>query len=112
MSNENNLKLESAKEGTVERVELFTLNGKSFYVEKRPYTNVALKVSRIAKKEGEQAAADYLLEKLLGEEQYEEFLEFDDLKPEDLGTIMELATIEVFGTAELPQDHKDPKATS
>lgn len=88
----------------VETVELFSIDGKSYSIEKKPRVNVALKYLKIARNEGADAAGAFLLEKLLGEEAYEALLDYDDLTPENLAAIVEAAQKATLGDLETPKE--------
>lgn len=89
----------------VEEVELFELDGRSYTIPNKPRINLGLKVMRVVAKEGEAAGNAYMLEQLLGAENYDALLEFDDLTTEQFTQIVELASEIVFGGLEAaPKD--------
>jgi hypothetical protein len=82
--------LQSAKKpAAVKRVELFSIDGEVYSVPTSVSRNVGLKYVHIARKEGPEAAADYMLESLLGQEGYEALINFEDLSEDDLKNIVE-----------------------
>lgn len=99
----NSIKLTSSK-GEVKQVELFELDGRSYTIPNKPRVNLGLKVMRVTAKEGEAAGQAYMLEQLLGVENYDALLDFDDLTTEDFSAIVELASEIVFGGLEVPKD--------
>lgn len=87
----------------VETVELFSIDGVSYHIPTKPRVNVALKYLKMARDEGTDAAAAFLLEKLLGEEAYNALMDFDDLTDEALGQIVEAAQKVTLGGLEAPK---------
>ena len=104
--NHKSVKLTSSTK-EVEQIELFELDGKSYTIANKPRVNLSLKVLRISADKSEQPGRGDMLEALLGKENYETLLDFDDLTIEDFTAIVELASEVVFGELE-----KNPKASS
>lgn len=73
-----------------ERVVLFTIDGVEFTVPKRPGVNMTLKfLNEMRKSKNEMFAALGLLEAMLGEEKYNELLDYEELEDDLLGEILE-----------------------
>lgn len=84
------IELTSPKEkAEVERVELFSIDGKVYTVPRELSPTVGLRYTNIARKQGQEMAADYLLETMLGEEAYSALLEFDGFNTEILELVIE-----------------------
>lgn len=96
------VKLTTSK-APAKQVELFELDGKSYTIPDKPRVNLGLKVMRKIAQEGESIGNAYMLEELLGVENYEALLDFDDLTTEDFTTIVGLASEIVFGGLENPK---------
>ena len=97
------IELNSTPETEVEKVELFSLNGVSYSIPKKPRVNVALRYLKMAREEGTEAASAFLLESLVGEEAYKALMDFDDLTQETLGQIAEAAQKHTLGGLEAPK---------
>lgn len=89
----------------VEQVELFSIDGKSYTIADKPRVNLGLKVMRVMADEGASAGNAYMLEQLLGKENFDALTDFDDLTTEQFEAIVELASEVVFGGLD-----SDPKA--
>lgn len=98
------------QQGEPEMVDLFTLNGKTYQIPKKPKVNVALKFLRNARTSGEALAADVLLEDLLGKEGYEALTGYDDLTQAQLEQVMFIAQKTVLGSLEQQNQGKGPGA--
>ena len=73
-----------------ERVVLFTIDDEEFTVPKRPGVNLTLKfLNEMRKSKNEMFAAMSLLEAMLGEEKYNQLLDYDELEDDLLGQILE-----------------------
>jgi len=73
-----------------ERVTLFSIDDEEYTVPKKPGVNVTLKFLNEMRKSGnEMFAALGLLESMLGEDKYNELLDYDELDDETLGQILE-----------------------
>lgn len=72
------------------RVLLFSIDASEYTVPAKPGVNVTLKFLNEMRKSGnEMFAALGLLEAMLGEEKYNELLEYDELDDDTLGKILE-----------------------
>lgn len=87
-----------------EKVELFSIDGKPYFIEKRPRLALALKLTKMIKAGQQEEAVVLLMEELVGEEGYEALLNYEDLDENVLAQIITAAQQEVFGEKE------DPKA--
>lgn len=90
----------------VEMVELFTLNGHAYEIPNKARMNVALRFLDEARRNGQDQAAAYLIEVLLGREAYEALMNYDDLSPEDFQSIVQAAVKVVLGDLEAPKEQK------
>lgn len=93
-------------EGETETVELFTLAGKTYTIPNKPRINVALKFLDTAKNSGQDLAAAYLLETLIGREGYEALMDYDDLTADQFQDVVLAAQKVVLGGLEGPKEKK------
>ena len=87
----------------VEKLELFSIDGKSYYIDNKPRINVALKTLKLLRTEGEEAAMAFMMEAAIGEEAFDALTEYDDLTPETFQAIVQAAQKVVFGGLEAPK---------
>lgn len=87
----------------VEKLELFSIDGKSYYIDNKPRLNVALKTLKLIRKDGEEAAIAYMMEAAIGEEAFDALTEYDDLDIETFQAIVQAAQKVVFGGLEAPK---------
>lgn len=87
-------------------VELFTLGGKTYSIPNKPRINVALKYLDHARNQGQDAAAAYLLETLVGREGYEALMDYDDLTQDQFSEVILAAQKVVLGGLEGPKERK------
>lgn len=87
----------------IEMVELFSIDGKSYEIPKKPRMNIALRAMKLMRTQGTEAAGAYMLEELLGEEAYDALCDYDDLDADTLQAIMAGAQKVVFGGLEGPK---------
>jgi len=92
------LELTTNSETEVEKVHLFSIDGKPYYIPNKVRMNLQLKLMRLMKKSPEEATA-WLLEELLKDSDggYEALEEYDDLTPEILESVFKAACLVVFG---------------
>lgn len=90
----------SAEKAEVEKVELFSIDGKVYEVPAKPPLTVALKYLTEMRTLGSGFAEMALLERLLGEEGYTALLGFDELTPEVFGQVVDAATELALGLLE------------
>lgn len=83
-----------------EQVELFSLDGQMYSIPAKPKVNIALKYLRLVRQQGQEVAAGWLLEELLGTEAYEALMDFEDLTEEQLETVMMVAQTAILGAME------------
>jgi hypothetical protein len=93
----------NAPTAEVARVELFSINGKAYTVPTSMPQNKGLRYVNIARKQGPEASADYLLETLLGEEAYDALMDYDALTEEDMTNILEAVTAIAIASAQNPK---------
>lgn len=73
-----------------DRIVLFTIDDKEYTVPAKPGMNVALKfLNQMKKSDNEMFGMLQLLQDMLGNEQYEALLDYDDLSDELVGKIAE-----------------------
>jgi len=83
------LKFETPKDKTEDRVVLFTIDDKEFDVPKKPGMKVIMRYLNVSRKTGSDLfAAQKLVEDMLGEEKWEEFLAWDGLTDEIVSTVI------------------------
>lgn len=92
--------LDANKPENDERIVLFKLDGEEYSIPKKPRANMALKYLRLTREHGERRAGAFLLEDLLGTENYEALMNYDDLTQEQLEHVMEIAQMHVLGEIE------------
>jgi hypothetical protein len=99
--------LHSAREKSPERrIPAFSIDGKVYTILTRPRTNQALRYVNIARKQGSEQAADFMLEVLLGADGYEALLAFEDLTEENLTEVIEACSRIMTGALETPKDRQ------
>lgn len=98
------LRLTTSKKREEERVPLFYIDDREYTIPRRPRMNIALQFMHIAREQNGDAAMDYLLEKLLGEEGYRALRDYDDLEPEEFRQITAIAYKLTLGALELPKE--------
>ena len=81
-------------------VELFRLGGRVFTIPEKNRVNIALKYLCMAKTNSEEAAGQWMLEQLLGQDAYMALMDFDDLEAEQLTAILGAAQKVVLGSLE------------
>lgn len=89
-----------------ERVPAFSINGQTYSILTRPRVNAGLKYIHLARTKGTEAAIDFMLEVLLGDEGYTALREFDDLTEADLRAVVEAASRIMTGAVESPKDKR------
>jgi hypothetical protein len=81
----------SEDEVAVDRVELFSIDGESFTVPVKVAPSFGMRYARIARKQGVELAADYMLETLLTTEGYEALMDYlDTVSEEKAAEVLEL----------------------
>jgi hypothetical protein len=92
------------------RIPAFSINGTVYTLLANPRMNQGMRYVHIARKQGSEIAADYMLEVLLGEDGYEALLGFDDLAEPDLEAILNAASRIMAGAVETPKG-KQPRGS-
>jgi hypothetical protein len=85
------------------RIPLFSIDGVEYSIPARPRLNVALQFMHMTRTQGDGAAMDVLLEKLLGTDGYRALREYDDLTPEQFAKITAIASEVTLGALEVPK---------
>lgn len=98
------VRLTSRKNKTDKRIPLFSIDDVEYSIPARPRMNISLQFMHLTREEGDTAAMDYLLEKLLGEDGYKALREYDDLEPQDFAKITAIASEVALGALELPKE--------
>lgn len=80
-----------------EMVHIFTLEDKEYFIPAKPRLNIGLKYMYEVQSKGEVVANSNMLVSLLGQDNYEALIEYEDLTPEILETILTIAGKVVFG---------------
>ena len=86
-----------------ERIDVFTLNGTTYTVPAKPVAGFALKYLSYAREHGEDEAAAFLLELMLGKEGYEALSSVEDLEDSALLTIFNVCLDLALGAIEGPK---------
>ena len=87
-------------EPPADRIELFEINGKKYYVPKRPGANVALKYMRDIRAHGREAAMYGLLEAMVGKEGMDALADYEDLTEEEFEQVLDAVSRHVLGPLE------------
>lgn len=98
--------LRSVPDREDDKAEAFNIDGVSYYIDRHPRLNKALRHLHITRTQGTEAAIDYMLETLLGAEGYEALMSFDDLELEDLQRVIMMATQIMNGAVEGPKEKR------
>jgi hypothetical protein len=98
------LRLTTKADRPEERVPLFYIDDTMYSVAKKPGVNVGLQFMHLYRTQGEAVATDYVLDKLLGSEGYTALLGYDDLTPQQLQQICQIAVKLALGSLELPKE--------
>ena len=85
------------------RVVLFYIGDRGYTVSVRPQMEVGLQYLHLSQTQGEPAAIEYLLGKLLGEEGYRALREFDGLDQKQFEQIVTIASQLALGSVEAPK---------
>lgn len=98
------LRLTRSADRAEERVPLFYIDDVEYTVAKRPNVNVGLQMMHLFRTQGEAAAQDYVLEKMIGSEGYAALREYDDLTPQQFKHIAQVVVKLALGSLELPKE--------
>jgi hypothetical protein len=85
------------------RVVLFYVGDTGYTIPVRPQMEVGLQYLHLSQTEGESAAIEYLLTKLLGEDGYRALREFDGLDQKQFQQIVAIASEIALGSVEAPK---------
>ncbi len=97
------VRMVTGKVAPVEMVPLFYIDDVEYKAPARFPVNIALKYLRMTRKEGQDNAVSWLLEKVLGEEGYDALMDYDALTAEQLEGVVKLVTSRVVGALESPK---------
>lgn len=87
----------------VETVDVFTLNGITYGVPKKPPARIALKYLEYVAEHGEEQGVPYLLRLMLGDEGYEALLSHEDLEEHELAAVFTVVCELALGAIEDPK---------
>lgn len=96
------VELVTVPDDNADRVELFSIDGTSFTIPRKPKATIALRYLYDVKQQGIEVAQAGLLISLLGDENYRALMEYDDLTLDQLKQVMELAQKVTLGNLEAP----------
>jgi hypothetical protein len=85
------------------RIPCFEIDSVVYTIAAKVATNTALKYAHIGRTQGQDAAVDYMLGVVLGEDGYAALREFDDLEEDDLTAIINGANQIMQGALEAPK---------
>lgn len=85
-----------------ERVDVFTLNGTTYSIPKKPRVRWGLYYLNLIRNEGSDVAVSWLLENCLGKDGYEALLAYEELTPVQLQTVIKACAQTVLGELEGP----------
>lgn len=88
---------------TEDTVHVFTIDGQEYFIPGKPRVSLSLRYMRNLRKHGQAYAEALFLEEALGEEAHEALIGYEDLTPEDLEKVVEIATKAAFGGLEAPK---------
>lgn len=97
------VRLTTRKDQDEVRIVLFSIDGAEYSIPRRPRMNVALQFMHMTRSQGDTAAMDYLLERLLGEDGYKALREYNDLTAEQFAKITAIASEVTLGALEVPK---------
>lgn len=98
------LRLTTRTDRDEERVPLFYIDDREYSVARRPGVNVGMQFLHLYRTQGEVAATDYVLGRLLGEDGYRALREYDDLSVEQFRQICQVVIKLALGPLELPKE--------
>lgn len=88
----------SAEKKTEKVIELFSIDGESYFIPVKIRPNKALQIMHAFRTGGDNAGIDYMMEVLLGTEGHEALMGFDDLEDDDFEKIVKIAFEVVSGS--------------
>lgn len=78
-------------------VEIFRLNGKSYYVDRNVGAGTAIRMLKSLKTQGQESAVATMLEELLGEEAFDALANHRGLKPKHFAQVLLSCTRAILG---------------
>lgn len=96
------IELKTSEAPAIEDEPVFSIDGRVFTMPKRVPVATALKYMRMVRKEGQDVAIGWAVEKVLGEEAYVALSEFDGLTKDQLAQVMEIVRQKLLGAVEGP----------
>lgn len=96
------LELKTSEAPAVETEPVFSIDGRVFEMPKRVTTNTALKYMRMVRKDGQESAIAWAVERVLGEEAYVALMEHDALTQDQLAQVMGIVRDKLMGAVEGP----------
>lgn len=97
------LRLTPAGDGEPRRVPLFYIGDREYTVDPEPGAEIALEYLEISATRGQEAAMQYILVEMLGEDGWRALRTFRKLKSADLAHIIGALTTLVLGQLEAPK---------
>lgn len=94
---------ESQEKVSTERVEIFSLNGTSYTAPATPGAAFGLRYLEFKREHGEDAAVDYLLSHMLGQDGYAVLTHYEDLTDAQLLTVFSACLELALGAMEDPK---------
>ena len=86
-----------------DEIPLFSIDDKTYSVPAKVKMNKSLRVMHIQRTQGQEAAMDYMMGMMLGEEGYNALMDYDDLTDEVLGDILEIVLSLVYSKVDVPK---------
>ncbi|HEY1439809.1 MAG TPA: hypothetical protein VGF65_02990 [Mycobacterium sp.] len=93
-----------AEREPVERVPLFSIDGREYTIPSRLPFTLGLRIMRTSRKEGVDAALIEMLEEALDEDAFAALLAYRDLQPQHLWELFQAIQKVVMGAVETPKD--------
>lgn len=87
----------------IEMEDVFSIDGRVFQMPARVTTNTALIYMRMVRKQGEEAAISWAVERVLGEDAYVALMNCESLTKDQLGQVMEIVKTKLLGAVDGPK---------
>lgn len=100
------IELTSGADEAPEYADLFSIDGTTYQILTKPKVNTAMRYMHIGRTQGTEAAVDFMLGVLLGDEAHEALMAYDDLTTEQLTDIITAASKIMQGAAEVPKGQR------
>ena len=84
-------------------IPVFSIDDKTYSVPAKVRMNQSLRVMHIQRTQGQEAAMDYMMGMMLGDEGYEALMAYDDLTDAVMSDILEIVVSLVYGQVEVPK---------